>query len=128
MFFWVKDDAGVATPNDEVTGLGFVHAREIDAADVEIARRDVLVGEASLFVDVVNEVGTVRFGIGIGVHGGNGGQNVAGFGFCDGTWSGRMRRAWRGILAENRRSHCEAQRCENEAMSHALSLADRGES
>jgi len=87
----VEDDADVPAPNDKVASLGFVHAGEIDAADVEIIRSDVLEGKASLFVNVVNEMGTIRFGIGVGVHRGNGGQNLSSFRFGDGTRPGRMR-------------------------------------
>src|ERR1700733_2104558 len=55
----IDDDADMTAPDNQIACLRHAHACEICAVDVEFARTDVLVGKARLFVNIVNEVGTV---------------------------------------------------------------------
>ena len=126
-FFGIDDDANMAAPNNQVACLWRAHAREICGAYVEFARTDVVVRKASPIVNVVNQVGTVRFGFGLGVCSGNGSQNLATLGSGDGTRSGHFRRGWPAILAERPRGRREAQDSEDESTRHFVSLTDRGE-
>ena len=121
----IDDDADVAAPDNQVACLRHAHACEIRAADVEFARTDILVGKARLFVNIVNEVGTVRFGFRLDVYRGNGGQNLPTLRSDDGTKSVCFRKGWPDILAERRR---QAQCCEDESTHHFISLTDRGKS
>src|SRR5262245_30417176 len=117
-------------PNNQIAGLGLVDTHEICVADVEFARSDIVVGEPGLSVNVVNEMGTVRFGFRVGARARNGGQNLAALCFGYGTRFKRAHGGWPDILAEGCRGHRdrEAQHYEYESASHSLSLADRGES
>src|SRR5260370_28358631 len=124
----IDDDANMAAPDNQVAGLRHAHAGEIRAANVEFARTDVLVGKARLFVNIVNEVGTVRFGFRLDWYRGNGGQNLPPCRSGDGTRSVCFRRGWPDILAERRRGRRQAQCCEDESTHHFVSLTDRGKS
>lgn len=124
----IDDDADMAAPDNQVACLRHAHACEIRAADVEFARTDVLVGKARLFVSIVNEVGTVRFGFRPDVYLRNGGQNLPTLRSGDGTRSVCFRRGWVGILAERRRGRRQPQCCEDESTHHLVSLTDRGKS
>src|SRR5205807_3661185 len=78
VFFGIDDDADMAAPNHQIAGLGRTDAREIRAAaDVEFPRTDIVVWKASLFVNVVNQVRTVRFGVRVRIYRVKGGQNLA---------------------------------------------------
>jgi hypothetical protein len=127
MFFGIDDDADMAAPNNQVACLWRAHAREICAANVEFARTDVVVRKASLFVNSVNQVGTVRFGFGLGVCSGNGSQNLATLCSGDEARSGHFRRSRPDILAERSRGRREAQDYEDESTRHFVSLTERGE-
>src|SRR2546423_1104867 len=127
MLLGIDNDAHMAAPNNQVSRLRRAHPREICAADVEFARSDVVVWKASLFVNIVNQVRTVRFRVGLGVYRGNGSQNYATLFSGDRTRSGRFHRGWPGILAERHRGRREAQRYEDESTRHFVSLADRSE-
>lgn len=125
MLLGIDDDSDMAAPDNQVACLRHAHACEIRAADVEFARTDVLVGKARLFVYIVNEVGTVRFGFRLDIYrGGNGGQNLPTLRSGDGTRSVCFRRAWPDILAERRRGRRQAQCCEDESTHHFVSLTD----
>src|SRR2546430_2528901 len=127
MLLGIDNDADMAAPNNQVSWLGCAHACEICAADVEFARSDVVVWKASLFVNVVNQVRTVRFRVGLGVYRGNGSQNQATLFSGDRTRSGRFHRGWPDILAERHRGGREPERYEDESARHFVSLADRSE-
>ena len=73
-------------------------------------------------------MGTVRFGVGLGVYRGNGSQNFATLSSRDGTRSGRFRRGRPDILAERGRGRHEVQGYGDESTRHFVSLADPGES
>ncbi len=81
----IDDDANMSAPDNQVACLRHAHACEIRVADVEFARSDVLVGKTRSLVNIVNEVRTIRFGFGLGVYRGNGGQNLPTLGSGDGT-------------------------------------------
>jgi len=55
----VDDDAGVAEPDDEVSGLRIEDALELAEAGVEVGGGRVGVGEAGALVESVDEVGAV---------------------------------------------------------------------
>src|SRR5580692_7823413 len=124
----IDDDADMAAPHNQVTSLRHAHACETRAADVEFARTDVLVRKARLFVNIVNKVGTVRFGFRLDVYGGNGGQNLPTLRSGDGTRSVCSCRGWPDILAERRRGRRQAQCCGYESTPHFVSLTGRGKS
>ena len=110
VFFGIDDDADMAAPNHQIAGLGRTDAREIRAADVEFSRTGIVVGKARLFVNVVNQVGTVRFGVRVRIYRVKGGQNLASLCSSDRARSRRFRGGWPGTLAERRRGRRERYR------------------
>ncbi len=94
MFLGIADDANMSTPNYQVARLRRAHTCEIRARnpDVEFVRTGVVVGKTALFVDVMNQVGTVRFRVGISVYRGNGSQNLATLYLVDWARFERMRK------------------------------------
>lgn len=50
------DDASVAAPDDQVSGLGMGHSLELVNPRVEVGRTRVLIGETSAFIQRVNKV------------------------------------------------------------------------
>src|SRR5262245_53180136 len=55
VLFGIDDDADMAAPDNQVSRLRHAHARETCAAGIELARTDVVVWKARLFVNIVNQ-------------------------------------------------------------------------